>query len=815
VSKYCLVVIVLMAIQSPSTWAYDLATHGRITYQALLRSSLNVDPETLKQLGFTDGMTSIRSVKYFDVKGDVVKERIQWPFDSDQGKMPLDTQWPIDQLTDIIPGWLMQGAIREDDSGIVAERTNRVYFHAQSEPRDEPYFTNLNRWCNHFFDPYLNRPFVNFGPAGVACLGSTFSSAPVWATGFVGPFDDLLEATPDANRINHFSVLDAREAMWRALTGYDITMTTPLASTKTDRDAYWATVFRALGDVLHLNQDMAQPQHTRNEDHGFGESAWYEKYTDGRAKGQTRIVYNYRHGEKSAQNAPELVYHGYPIVPEFSAYPQFWSTGTSQASLTGKGLADYSNRGFLTPSNGIRNTRYPSPPATAATYGPEVASVDPQGRKGLYLTTPVRDTYAGTMSLPIRMGKRSLWGDVPTNLDPLGWGVYYTFDEAIYVDYASLLIPRAVAYSTGLLNYFFRGKLQISLPDAGFYGLLDDSPDARRISDDVLFSHKGDFARLRLKLLNATSPVTPLNEASVMQPMGKGVLVAILKYRSTDCLGIEMWPQIPESARRCLAMDEQIAVSRPVKVDESTSVPFATAEQPSGREYTFDFHGNAMPLNAWNISLQVVFRGKLGDEPDAVVVTTKDISEPTFMTFMNSTDYFAVNGKFYNPQSIAQQPSVFAAVRQECVDRSKSPYRIYDACFNRPDRFLVRAGSTSITIAANDSDSVKARRFIRVAFLADLDTPVKLNWSPGDIRCALPDNPLTVPAFRAQVRPDGIWTYSVPNAMRGVNGWRNYFCYEDLGIVPTSREVAEAQSRVFDELTADERKPMPVTITGW
>ncbi len=35
------------------------------------------------------------------------------------------------------------------------------------------------------------------------------------------------------------------------------------------RHAYRATTFRALGDVLHLVQDMGQPQHTRNAAHPF------------------------------------------------------------------------------------------------------------------------------------------------------------------------------------------------------------------------------------------------------------------------------------------------------------------------------------------------------------------------------------------------------------------------------------------------------------------------------------------------------------------------------------------------------------------
>jgi hypothetical protein len=60
-----------------------------------------------------------------------------------------------------------------------------------------------------------------------------------------------------------------------------------------------------------------------------------------------------------------------------------------------------------------------------------------------------------------------------------------------------------------------------------------------------------------------------------------------------------------------------------------------------------------------------------------------------------------------------------------------------------------------------------------------------------------------------------MWNYSLPNPMRGVKGWRNYFCYEDLGIVPTPHEVVETITAQLDPLTADEAKPMPVVISGW
>ena len=41
----------------------------------------------------------------------------------------------------------------------------------------------------------------------------------------------------------------------------------------------------------------------------------------------------------------QLIYGGYP-KPTFSTYADFFSTGTGGANAIGKGLANYSNRGF-------------------------------------------------------------------------------------------------------------------------------------------------------------------------------------------------------------------------------------------------------------------------------------------------------------------------------------------------------------------------------------------------------------------------------------------------------------------------------------
>ena len=102
--------------------------------------------------------------------------------------------------------------------------------------RDEDH---LLRPVNHFWNPLTDTPLTVGGfPLG--------NRAPDWAledrTGFTS---------------QRYSYRDAREAFAAALT----------ASDPTARERAWGHTFYALGHVIHLLQDMAQPQHTRNDQH--------------------------------------------------------------------------------------------------------------------------------------------------------------------------------------------------------------------------------------------------------------------------------------------------------------------------------------------------------------------------------------------------------------------------------------------------------------------------------------------------------------------------------------------------------------------
>ncbi len=95
-----------------------------------------------------------------------------------------------------------------------------------------------SRVLNHFYDPYHDEP--------LSFPGAT--RAPDWA---LEDRDEFVSSPQD------YSYKDARDALYRGLTATD--------SSTHEREL--GHTFYALGHVIHLIQDMAQPQHTRNDSH--------------------------------------------------------------------------------------------------------------------------------------------------------------------------------------------------------------------------------------------------------------------------------------------------------------------------------------------------------------------------------------------------------------------------------------------------------------------------------------------------------------------------------------------------------------------
>lgn len=119
---------------------------------------------------------------------------------------------------------------------------------------------SLLRVRHHFYDPVYDRPLTVLG----AAVGER---SPDWAledrTEYAG---GLLSAQQD------YSLKDAYDYLYKALT-------LPRAD---ERQKHFGRTFQALGHVIHHIQDMAQPQHVRNDIHpNIGaHKSLYEDYTN-------------------------------------------------------------------------------------------------------------------------------------------------------------------------------------------------------------------------------------------------------------------------------------------------------------------------------------------------------------------------------------------------------------------------------------------------------------------------------------------------------------------------------------------------------
>ena len=176
---------------------------------------------------------------------------------------------------------MIEGAIREDDfTGGLLKRALGC-----PQPQNPP--SQTDRIVNHFFDAQRGGRGLTIGGIQIG------SPAPDWALGRQGR-----GSGPGQNQ---YSLLDAREYQYQSL----------IAASKDTRDKNTALLFKTLGQVLHNLQDMAQPQHTRNDRHAecarlpdsiAGGHSWYEHYVEDRT---LRQLFRW-----SGEIPPELVLEG-------------------------------------------------------------------------------------------------------------------------------------------------------------------------------------------------------------------------------------------------------------------------------------------------------------------------------------------------------------------------------------------------------------------------------------------------------------------------------------------------------------------------
>lgn len=254
----------------------------------------------------------------------------------------------------------------------------------------------------------------------------------IWDTEFLSGMSAInwvLSSPNTQSPGGYYSWADVRSYYLKALT----------LGTKTDRDTNFAQTFRGLGQLMHLVQDMSVPEHTRNDGHYVPYIA-YEDWvkTSVRNNGVPMPDSNKGHFFTGSISS----------IKSFMDTNTFTGSNPEVTAYSTIGLSEFSNANFFSDDSIFTGFTYPS--ITGASKWVD----DTNNRMYLEKTSegvPVKHLATVSWLYFYR------WQKFPQYNEWLPLGL----DSKVYSDYAALLLPRAVGYSAGLLNYFFREKMDM------------------------------------------------------------------------------------------------------------------------------------------------------------------------------------------------------------------------------------------------------------------------------------------------------------------------------------------------------------------
>lgn len=365
----------------------------------------------------------------------------------------------IDQLN-------MLGGVEEEIDSLMVFRW--IGMGGLKEDRPEWYLPFV-RSANHFHNPITDEGYSGIWGAGIF----DGESALRWA--------QLPVETQSPG--GHYSWHDVRGYYEKALTSYD----------RNDREEFFAETFRGLGQLMHLVQDMSVPEHARDDGHYLrAYESWVsddssENVIINSESGTIEIkdIYNpitneINQGYELIQIAPSDSFDQAELEKpsSFTDAPvpiaNLFDTNTFIGSnpevtvLPNIGLSEYTCANFVSGdtifSNGfdypskddsvtLRDVDIPDPWYPGSTVKRAYYIKDADVENGYLL---VGDDY-------LRLYRENVMPGEPED-----YVILRPMDRYVFAGYAKKLLPKAIGYSSSLLEYFFRGKIDmIPDPDGG------------------------------------------------------------------------------------------------------------------------------------------------------------------------------------------------------------------------------------------------------------------------------------------------------------------------------------------------------------
>ncbi len=483
----------------------------------------------------------------------------------------------------------------------------------------------LCRTARHFHDPLQPWSSAGLIPSdpvssnfiALLCRGSSFPSSVLWAQ----------DRQQDVG--GQRSWFDARASYLDAL----------IKDTQTARDTAWAHTLRTLGQLMHLVADASVPEHVRNDVHIMSMLSYigipvgtYERWVEARL-GDIPFSGPPPFDRAILQQPTDNSQAPIPIARLFDT-DTYTGLGSGPGVTLGPaiGIAEFANANFFSEDTGHRSQpgSYPFPAIDLLVESQHPAP----------LTTNTRRYYKkGDGGLPVDPVLAECVFDMAAKAAGLPAPASYNcVDENVWQATASQMVPRAVDYAAGVLEYFFRGQIEIAPPARFVYGLATFEP-----------GNTGAFTRLRFKVRNAT----PGEDA------GAGQMTAVVRYRKPTGNA-----NLIDNPGATISQQLYFAVSEPIAPVTLTS---------TFQEFDFNFRV-PVPTNSADLFLTVVYRGPLGLEQDAVMVGGKDLFEPDPLDVGNASDWECAQGELYYVANAAKFPPYQPPSHTERdVDKNGSP----------------------------------------------------------------------------------------------------------------------------------------------
>ena len=420
---------------------------------------------------------------------------------------------------------IMEGAVNEDSPGA------RVF--------------------SHYHDP--TRTWGVAGFKGVNISSIVWSQLPVQGAG--------------ANR----SWKNARDAYFNALTA------TSLAA----RQQWYAETFRTIGHLIHHVQDAAVPAHTRDDNHfAISESStlpfgdrfhyWAEANLSVIEQSISEPSTIQRFTRSLLEQASGNPFAPVPVARIIDKTDADYGVLSPNLNI---GIAEYSNANFFS-EHTVLSSNYPYPRLSQLQIGGLENSPTGHQRRYLYFRP-------GFGEQNYRLGTYSTLLSYSTASLPLEY-VDIGLDHNVFTDYGFKLFPRAIGYSAGLIDYFFRGQIS-SVPNGNHSGI-------------------GKWTPYNLRPNSLTVPnVVFAGESQIAETAPGGTLRMVLIYDPYYNTSYDTPPDY---------MISHAVAYTPSETAQSVTFTFESLPFPSYYDQGFIAH-----IGFWAM---LVYKGPLGQESNAV-----------------------------------------------------------------------------------------------------------------------------------------------------------------------------------------------------